>query len=83
MATKWIEDKVVSSRLIELSDNIKEVFDFRKGLAKSKRSQSKNYQNVKTHINDPLTLAKLKFFPFVASLLDPYLTKYQRDGPKL
>ena len=38
---------------------------------------------MKAHINDPLTLAKLKFFSFVASLLKPYLTKYHGDGPML
>ena len=39
--------------------------------------------SLKAHINDPLTLAKLKFFSFVASLLEPYLTKYQDHGPML
>ena len=31
-------------------------------------------------ISDPLTLGKLKVFSFAASLLEPYLTKYQGDG---
>ena len=38
---------------------------------------------MKTHINDPLTLAKLKLFSFAASSLEPYLSKYQGDGPML
>ena len=38
---------------------------------------------MKAHISDPLTLAKLKFFSFVASLLEPYLTKYQSDDTSL
>ena len=73
LTTRWIEDKGVSDRLIELWDNIKKVFDFWEGLAKSKIPKSKSYENVKAHINDPLTLAELKFFSFVASLLEPYL----------
>ena len=59
------------------------MFDFWKGLAKSKRPKSKSYEIVKAHINDPLTLAKLIFFPFVASLSELYLTKYLGDGPML
>ena len=35
---------------------------------------------MKAHISDILTLGKLKFFSFAASLLEPYLTKYQGDG---
>ena len=57
--------------------------DFWEGLAISKRCKSKTYEKVKAHINDPLTLAKLKFFSFVASLLEPYLNKYQDHGPML
>ena len=59
------------------------MFDFWEGLATSKRPKSISYENVKAHTNDPLTLAKLKSFFFVASLLQPYLTKYQGDGPML
>ena len=44
---------------------------------------NKSYENVKAHINDRLTLAKLKSFSFVAGLLEPYLTKYQSDGAML
>ena len=72
VATRWVEGKGVSDRLIELWDNIKKVFGFREGLTKSKRLKSKSYENVKAHIKDPLTLAKLKFFSFVVSLLGPY-----------
>ena len=36
----------------------------------SPRPKSKSYENVKAHINNSLTLAKLKFFSFVASLLE-------------
>ena len=64
-------------------DNIKNVFDFWECFAKSKRPKSKSYENVKTHINGSLTLAKLKFFSFAASLLEPYLIKYDGDGPML
>ena len=37
----------------KLWDNIKKVFDFWEGLAKSKIRNSKSYENVKPHINDP------------------------------
>ena len=44
VATRWVEDKGVSDRFIELWDSIKKVFDFWKGLAKSKRPKSKSYE---------------------------------------
>ena len=80
VATRWVEDKGVPDRLIELWDNIKKVFDFWEGLAKSKRPKSKSYENVKARISDPLALAKLKFFSFVASLLEPYLLSIKVMG---
>ena len=40
VATRWVEDKGLSDRLIELWDNIKKVFDFGEGLAKSKRPKN-------------------------------------------
>ena len=58
------------------------MFDFWEGLAKSKRPKSKSYENVKAYINDP-DFRKIEICFLIASLLEPYLTKYQGDGPML
>ena len=39
--TRWIEDKPVAERLIDVWQNILKIFDFWEGLVKSKRPKSK------------------------------------------
>ena len=77
VATRWVEDKQVGERLIELWPNILKIFDFWVGLAQSKRPKSNSYKNVLVHITDKLMIAKLNFFVYVAGILLPYLTCYQ------
>ena len=42
-----------------------------------------NLENTKKGIEDPLTMAKLHFFSFVAGLLQPLLKVFQGDGPMI
>ena len=56
-------------------------FDFWNGLCKSKRPWSKRYENTRKGIEEPLTVAKLHFFSFVAGLLQPFLKVFQGNGP--
>ena len=63
---RWVEDKVVAERLIEIWDNVIKIVKFWEGLPKSKRPSSKSYENVKTAAKDLLTPAKLKFFSLLA-----------------
>ena len=60
-----------------------EIIKFWKNLPKSKQPKCKSFESVVAAVEDELTLAKLKFFSFVASLLKPYLEKYQTDSPML
>ena len=46
-------------------------------LPPSKQPRCKSYGVVKGSIKNPFTVAKLKFFSFIAGLLKPYLTIYQ------
>ena len=79
--TRWVEDKKVAEKLVKLWPNMIKLFDFWETLAKSKRPDSKSFHNVKKGINDPLTVAKLCFFSYLAGLLQPFLTAFQGDGP--
>lgn len=54
---------------------------FWESLAKSIRPQSKSYATVLDATKDELTKAKLQFFSYVASLLQPMLVKYQTNWP--
>ena len=58
-------------------------FDFWNTLAKSKRPDSKSFHNMKKGIDDPLIVAKLCFFSFLAGLLQPCLTAFQGDWTML
>ena len=59
------------------------LFDFWNTLAKAKPPDSKSFLNLKKGIDNPLTVAKLCFFSFLARLLQPFLTAFQGDGPML
>lgn len=79
--TRWVEDKKVAEKLIKLWPNMIKLFGYWEGLCASKRPGSKSYKNTKKGIDDPLTVAKLHFFSFVAGLLQPFLKFFQGDGP--
>ena len=49
-------------------------------LALSKRPKEKNYKTITDAVKDNLIIGKLNFFSFVASILQPFLTKYQSDN---
>ena len=80
---RWLENKKVADRLIELRDNIRQPSKFWDKFPKSKQPQSKSYKNVQEVISGPFTLAKLKFFSFVSDIVEPFLKKYQSDKPMI
>ena len=47
----------------------------------AKDPKKKNYQTLLAAIKDSLITANLNYFSFVASILQPFLTKYQSDDP--
>ena len=82
-ATRWIEDRAVADRLIELWDNITKIMAYWEKLPKSKQPSSKSFFNVYKAVKDPLTVSKLQYFSYIASHFEPYLTLYQTDQPML
>ena len=81
-ATRWVEDKKVSDGLLCIWQNIK-IINFWKSLPKRKQPSSKSFENVKIAVEDVLTPAKLSFFSYFVSLLEPFLLKYQTQNPML
>ena len=79
----WVENIKACDRLIELWPNNKAKINFWKKLPKSKQPSSKSYMVVKGGVDDKLITAKLSFFSFVASLVEPFLKKYQCDKPMI
>ena len=81
---RWVENKKVADRLIELWDNIRQLSKFWDKLPKSKQPKSKSYKIVQEAISDLFTLVvKLKFFSFVSDIVEPFLKKYQSDKPMI
>ena len=83
-ATRWVENKRVAERLIDIWPNVVVVVKFWSGFCKSKQPKCKSFENVKQAMEeDPFIVAELKFFSFICSLVEPYLTKYQTQKPMI
>ena len=50
---------------------------------KSKIPVIRSFQNLKEHVLDPLSTAKLQFFITIAKVLTPFLKKFQSEEPML
>ena len=77
----WVENRKACDRLIELWPNTEAMIKFWKKLPKSKQPSSKSYMAVKDRVDDQLITAKLSFFSFVASLVEPLLKNINVVSP--
>ena len=80
---RWVEDKKVSDRIIEIWPSIVKIVNHWPKLAPSKQPKCKSYEVLKGVVKDPLVVAKLNFFSFLAGHLLPYLTSYQSQKPMI
>ena len=69
--TRWIESTGVAERAKPLWEHVVKIVNFWKKLPKSKEPKCDSYNIVKDAVDDPLTVAKLEFFIYVAGLLEP------------
>ena len=81
--TRWVEDKEVADRLIDIWTCMVKLVEYYEGLYKSKRPSCKSYTDVKAATHDILTVEKLQGFSYIASLLLPTLLINQKDCPLL
>ncbi|XP_066910897.1 uncharacterized protein [Clytia hemisphaerica] len=82
-STRWTENKPTAERAISIWPYIEQIVTYWEKKPPNKRPKSKSYANVKTAVNDPLTVVKLKFFAYVAGILEPFLKMYQTDKPMI
>ena len=81
-ATRWVENKKVAERLIEIWPNVVAVVKFWSSFCKSKQPKCKSFENVKLAVEeDQFIVAKLKFFSFICGFVEPYLKKFQTQKP--
>ena len=82
-ATRWVEDKKVADKAVEIWVNICKIIDLWQKLVPSKRPKRKSYTTVVTAVSDQLATAKLQFFSFTAMISQPFLELYQSDIPMI
>ena len=73
---RWLENSEVTSRALK-------VFPFVKSYTEGvkKKPKCKSFKVAKDACADTLMLAKMRFFAFIASLMEPFLRKFQTDKP--
>ena len=80
---RWVENKLVVERAIEVWNDIVTFVKFWMNLSKSKQpsSDNKSYTRLKQVIADPLIWTKFKFFAAVAKILNNFLVTFETDNP--
>ena len=68
---RWVENKRVATRLIDIWENIKKVYAFWESMPKSKRPSSKSYFNVQESLDDELMNNSINcnFFVYAAGIV--------------
>ena len=77
--TRWIEDKKVADRALEIWPNITKCVNETLKKPKSQVPTSVYFAMLKSAVQDDLIVAKLHFFASTASVMMPYLQKFQGD----
>ena len=81
---RWIEDKEVAERALEIWESVVATVRYWGGLSKSKKpGNNKSFDYLVIHRQDLLMTAKLHFFVFIAGILRPFLVLFQTDNPML
>ena len=81
--TRWVEDKIVASRTIQIWPDISKVVRHWLSLVISKQPQNKSFDVLVKHHADLLMLIKLHFLKFIASILSPFLRRFQMPKPMI
>ena len=60
-ATRWVENKLVTDRMVEVWPHLIKIVNFWDSLQKSKQPSCKSYENIRDGVRYPLMIAKLNF----------------------
>ena len=77
--TRWVEDKIVAERGLEVWKPLTNVRKYWESLHKSKLHKNTSYEILTKHYKDPLVPANLQFLAFVPSIFQPYLVIFSND----
>lgn len=79
--TRWIDDRPVAERAIELWPHVTKYVNIINSGPKSKIPKCASYLILSKAINDSTALAKLNVFVNIAKDFEPFLTKFQSNAP--
>ena len=82
-ATRWVEDRHVAERPIEVWGPCVKLIRHYESLSKSKRPTNKFYKRLVSHYTDLLVPVKFQFFVSVITIFEPYLSIFQMDSPMI
>lgn len=80
-ATRWIEDKPVAERALEVWSSVTATIKHWKSLCKSSQPKNRSYETLLEHHKNRLIPARFAFFSFIAGILKPFLVIFQSDNP--
>ena len=83
IAFSWVEDKTVGIRLNKIWDDLERLYTLWGSLPESKRPPSKCYHTLEVALDDKLIQQIFIFFEHIASIIEPYLKRYQTDKPMI
>ncbi|KAI8728123.1 hypothetical protein BgiBS90_038070 [Biomphalaria glabrata] len=78
---RWVENIAVAERAIKVWPQMKIYINHL--LTNNKALETKSFQHLRSCLADQLLFAKLECFLSIARTLEPFLKKYQCDGPML
>ena len=82
--TRWIEDKEVAERALEVWESVVATIRYWESLCKSKKSKNNNsFDILVIHYQDCWCQRNCTFFAFIASILKPFSALFQTDNPML
>jgi hypothetical protein len=74
---RWVENVDVATRALEILPNVKKYLVQKSG----KLPKNATCKNIQSACSDPFISAKTHFFISVASVIEPFLRKYQTNSP--
>lgn len=82
-STRWLEDIPVAERGLLIWPNVTKYVRTTLAGKKSQIPKTQSFTTIRDGTEDPLIPAKLQFFITIASVLKPFLEKFQTDHPMM
>ena len=79
-ATRWVEDEKVAQRAVEIWQNFEQYIAHLLKETKSKYETSASFTTVQKATKDPLLVAELEVFVYIAKILRAFLLECQTDA---